>query len=179
MPRVFVFLLLLLAVPVCHAQTAIHHCVSADGTPGFTDQPCSSLQSRKVGAVPAQTSHACSATRKALRQRVASAFTRHDANALAGLMLWQGYTDAGALREVAHFQQLMRRPLLEVTDDSPADSASVPATPLPWPAQTSSTNVPALPRASLEVHLGGVQPDNPGPLHFDVIFSAGCFWLLP
>jgi hypothetical protein len=177
MARAALLLLLLLAAPSCAAQTAVHHCVSSDGTPVFTDQPCDSAQSLRVGAAPAHPEHACPATRKALRERVAAAFARHDANALAGLMLWQGYTDVEALRTLARLKQRMRQPLLEVTDAG-RDTTGMSG-PTPAPAVAESSGSPVIPEGDLLVHLGGVQDTPEATLRFAVLARAGCLWLHP
>lgn len=175
MRRATVLLLLVLAAPACAAQSAIHHCVSADGSPVFTDQPCDSIASLKLGAITPDTRHACPATRGDLRRRVAAAFGERDANALAGLMLWDGYVDNDAVREVARLQQAMQRPFLGVVDatgpPSPA-SATVIA-----PASASSS--PAADHGALVVHLGGVRPDPGAFLRFAIKARAGCLWLRP
>jgi hypothetical protein len=177
MARAALLLLLLLAAPACAAQTAVHHCVSSDGTPVFTDQPCDSAQSLRVGAAPAHPEHACPATRKALRERVAKAFARQDANALAGLMLWQGWTDIEAVREVARLKRRMRQPLLDVADAGPDAAGMTGASDAPATASTR----PAIlgPEPGLLVHLGGVQEASTPPLRFTVAVRAGCLWLRP
>lgn len=177
MSRLALLLLLLSAAPACLAQSAVHHCVSAHGTPVFTDQPCDSVQSQRVGARPARTGHACPATREALRQRVADAFARHDANALAGLMLWQGYADIDAVREVARLKRLMRRPLLDVADTDLADTSTTGST---SPPAVSGPSVPQ-PRVTGElwVRLSGVPDGDDSPLRFTVEARAGCLWLRP
>jgi hypothetical protein len=170
------FLLLYLAVPACMAQSAIHHCVSADGTPVFTDQPCGSIASLKLGAIVPGMRHSCTATRGALRRRVAAAFHDRDPNALAGLMLWQDYGDSEALREVAQLQKAMQRPLLGVVDaNGPPPSASAPAPPPP----SSSVTTPPPDLGTLVVQLGGVQPDPGTTLRFAIEARAGCLWLHP
>ncbi len=177
MARAALLLLLLLAAPACAAQAVVHHCVSTDGTPVFTDQPCDSAQSLRVGAVPAHSEHACPTTRKALRQRVAATFARHDANALAGLMLWQGWTDTEAVREVARLKRLMRQPLLDVADAGP-DTAAMTGAP-DAPAAAATSPVPQVPEPGLLVHLGGVQGAPTPPLRYSVEALAGCLWLRP
>ncbi|GAB3025279.1 hypothetical protein GCM10027285_04000 [Oleiagrimonas citrea] len=179
MPRLALFLLLLTAATFCRAQTAVHRCVSVDGTPVFTDQPCRSMQAARIGAVqPSATPHACPATREALRQRVAAAFAAHDANALAGLMLWEGYDDREAVREIAQMRARMRQPLLGVTDDGAPPPASTSQAPVTVDAPSSTTAAPSS-AAELNVHLGGVAAQEAGPLRFRVLFRAGCYWLQP
>lgn len=173
MARAALLLLLLLAAPACAAQAVVHHCVSTDGTPVFTDQPCDSAQSLRVGAAPAHHGHGCPATRKALRERVAAAFDRRDANALAGLMLWRGYTDLEAVREMAQLKRQMRQPLLDVADGG-TDSTAATGPPV---APAATAPVPQEP--DLLVHLGGVQGTPAPPLRFTVLARAGCLWLHP
>jgi hypothetical protein len=119
--------------------------------------------------------HACPATRQALRRRVAAAFHEHDANALAGLMLWQGYRDGEALREVARLRQAMQRPLLGVVDATgPPSPSSAPVAPV-----AGAAAVPAPDLGALTVTLGGVQSESGAPLRFDIAARAGCLWLRP
>jgi hypothetical protein len=179
MTRFALLLLLLSVAPACLAQTAVHHCVSSNGTPVFTDQPCDSAQSLRVGAIPPHSPRhpSCPTTPKALRERVSEAFTRRDPNALAGLMLWDGYRDVDAVREVTRLKRLMRRPLLDVAvtgEDAPASSA----TGIPPPAASSHAYAPVA-QAELLVRLGGVQVESDGPLHFALERRAGCLWLRP
>ncbi|HET6587721.1 MAG TPA: DUF4124 domain-containing protein [Oleiagrimonas sp.] len=186
----FAALLVLLCLPLaCSAapamQTVIHHCVDADGTPVFTDQPCASMD-----AVPATSDvnpfaprssagpRTCPRDRKALKKRVANAFKTHDANALAGLMLWRGYSEFGAVHTVQDLADLMQWPFLGFAEASPAAGRSVPAVPgLPplMPAMAQST--PAAPPPDvLTIHLG--RPQQPD-VTFAITPRAGCLWLQP
>lgn len=176
MKRALALLLLCLAAPACMAQSAIHHCVSADGTPVFSDQPCDSIASMKIGAIVPGLQRSCPTTREALRRQVAIAFNEHDANALAGLMLWEGYGDSEALHEVARLQKAMRRPLLGVVDATgPPPPASLPA-----PAAAGSVSATPVPElGALVVHLGGLKPDPDASLLFSIESRAACLWLLP
>lgn len=182
-------LFLLLCVPLaCTAapmQTVIHHCLDADGTPVYTDQPCASMD-----AVPA-TSNAdpfapsraagprtCPRDRKALEKRVASAFRTHDANALAGLMLWRGYSEFGAVHTVHDLADLMQWPLLGFANASSATARStlaVPGLPPLMPATAQSTAVSPLPDV-LTLRLG--RPKQPD-ISFAIAQRAGCLWLQP
>lgn len=164
-------LLLLLFALKGHAQDPVHHCVATNGTPVFTDQPCARMDARPVGAGPDNPRHACPATREALRQQVAAAFGTHDANALAGLMLWHGFTSTDAVREIAWFMKQMQRPLLDVSDSTLAPTA-------PVPAYDSSRPMPPL-QAAMTVTLGGAGTKGQAPLRFTIAARAGCLWLLP
>ncbi|HET8554443.1 MAG TPA: hypothetical protein VFL78_06415 [Rhodanobacteraceae bacterium] len=186
----FAALLLLLCLPLaCPArpamQTVIHHCVGADGTPVFTDQPCASMDAVPATSdtnpfAPRQSAgpRTCPRDRKALQKRVADAFRTHDANALAGLMLWRGYSKFGAIHTVHDLAGLMQWPFLGFADASPASERSVlniPGLPplMPAPAQSATA---ALPSDVLTIHLGRPQQPN---VTFAVTTRAGCLWLQP
>lgn len=183
-------LLLLLCVPLAGAaapamQTTIHHCVDADGTPVYTDQSCASMD-----AVPATSDadpfapsksagpRTCPRDRKALENRVADAFRTHDANALAGLMLWRGYSEFGAVHTVHDLADLMQWPFLGFANTSPATARSAPAIPgLPplLPATAQSTALSPQPDV-LVIRLG--HPEQPD-ISFVIMQRAGCLWLQP
>lgn len=186
----FAALLLLLCLPLaCPAapamQTVIHHCVDADGTPVFTDQPCASLDavpatSRANPFAPRQSAgpRTCPRDRKTLEKRVADAFRTHDANALAGLMLWRGYSEFGAIHTVHDLADLMQWPFLGFADASPASQGSVldiPGLPPLMPAPAQSTHA-SLPPHVLTIHLA--RPQQP-EVTFAVALRAGCLWLQP
>ncbi len=179
MARILLLASLLMASPVALAQSAVHHCASANGTPVFTDQPCDSAPSIRIGAIEPPSGHACPASRAALREHVAHAFVQHDANALAGLMLWDDYTDADAQQRLAQFKRWMRHPLLGVGDDGPTQA------PVPAVAPSLATSAPRRPppgapaQPDLLVRIGGMQGSTGGTLRFAVTARAGCFWLHP
>jgi len=121
-------LLFLLPVGVVLAQGDIHRCISADGTPMFTDRVCSDVNARPVTPPPTASSsteppatalHAppavlCAANLSELKQAVVDAFAAHDPNRLAGLMLWGGYGDDAVVADIRGLGQLMQRPLLAI-----------------------------------------------------------------
>lgn len=168
------FALAFLARPAC--GTGIHRCVAADGTPVFTDQPCSSLDDMPassgtrgpwhVGSTP----RFCPADRKALERRVVAAFRQHDPNALAGLMLWRGYAASMAddiLRRLSH---LVRQPLLGFVGE-PAAAASIGPDPPSWTPVSPSPLPPPL-----VLELGDPMQAS---MSFAVVRRDGCLWLQP
>jgi uncharacterized protein DUF4124 len=178
-------LLLFWAAPVV-AQNPILRCVGANGSPVFTDQPCTAMQAAPLdpAAKPNENGHPleepppilCAATLGELRQSVIDAFANHDANRLAGLMLWNGYGHGAAVVDIRSLSALMKRPLLDLgppRDSPPAGDASsadpfTPATP------------PATPPVSdqLVLHMAGNDGgDSPHELRFDIVRHAGCLWL--
>ncbi|HEX7339042.1 MAG TPA: DUF4124 domain-containing protein, partial [Rhodanobacteraceae bacterium] len=104
-------------------QTAIHHCVGANGTPVFTDRSCASLDAQPAGTAEAAQPHGpkwCPRDRHALRERIAAAFRHHDANALAGLMLWRGYDARDAMATLDRLARLVALPFQGFADADPA-----------------------------------------------------------
>ncbi|MFZ0871341.1 MAG: DUF4124 domain-containing protein [Rhodanobacter sp.] len=176
-------LLLVWAAPAV-AQNPIHRCVGADGNPVFTDQLCTTLQATPLNpaAKPSDDIHPvepppilCAATLGELRQSVIDAFANHDANRMAGLMLWNGYGHGAAVADIRSLSALMRQPLLDLgppPGPPPAGGSSTdPFTP---------TTPPATPLVSdqLVLHMAGNDGgDSPHELRFDIVRHAGCLWL--
>lgn len=174
-----------LSAPVLSAtpmtQSAIHHCVAADGTPVYTDQPCAQLDATPApresttgaGPIPradAAGPHYCPVDRDTLKTRVARAFQSQDANALAGLMLWHGYGRGGARHTLRDLARLVRRPFIgfvEATDPVPAMSGLPPLLP---PGESGGDP------HHLKLDLD--DPDGP-QVTFTIIERAGCLWLQP
>jgi hypothetical protein len=187
-------LLFLLPVGVVLAQGDIHRCISADGTPMFTDRVCSDVNARPVTPPPTASSsteppatalHAppavlCAANLSELKQAVVDAFAAHDPNRLAGLMLWGGYGDGAVVADIRGLGQLMQRPLLAIDTAAagrPASSSSESSDP---DASTPPVagNVSAAAPDELVVHTGS--DDGNGQeheTHFALTHRSGCLWL--
>lgn len=126
------------------AQTAIHRCIDARGHPLFTDQPCTALQATPVNPAPTAPDNRsgqrppimCAATLAQLRQSVMDAFTHHDENRMAGLMLWNGYGSGAAVADIRSLGSLMRQPLLDIDASAPPGSTRDA---LPTPASAGSS----------------------------------------
>jgi hypothetical protein len=178
------FILLIWAAPTT-AQNPILHCIGANGSPVFTDQPCAALQAASVdpAANPSENNHPlepppatlCAATLDELRQSVINAFASHDANRLAGLMLWNGYGHGAAVADIRELSTLMQRPLLDLSparDSPPAGNASS--------ADAAPTTPPTSPPVSdqLVLHTAGTDGSgSPHELRFGIVRHAGCLWL--
>jgi hypothetical protein len=175
-------LLLVRATPVA-AQNPIHRCIGANGSPVFTDQPCDSMQATSVTAAakPADASQpagppqiTCASDIGKLRQSVIDAFASHDANRLAGLMLWGGYGRGAAVADIRSLAALMRYPLLDMGPAEEPPSAGSSANPL------ATDPAPAAPEPAhqLILHVAGNDADgNPRELRFDIVRRSGCLWL--
>ena len=164
--RLVLLLLFALIVLPSHAQTAIRHCIGADGHPVFTDQPCASLQATLApassGAAPAPSARppavTCAADEDALRQAVIDAFASGDANRVAGLMLWSGYGEHAAVADIRALAALMKHPLLDVRTADPA---------------AGNDAAPALVVSTVAVDGSGSTDET----RFPIERHAGCLWL--
>lgn len=153
-------LLLLLFAPMgLHAQS-IHRCTGPAGQVIFSDQPCMAFNAQPTvptvapATAPGATAPVptlCAASTAALRQAVAEAFALHDANRLAGLVLWQN--GGAAQSDIRQWAQLVREPLLDASGDGEDASDIV--------VRTQSLDGSG---ASHETHFG-------------VRRQAGCAWL--
>jgi hypothetical protein len=169
------------------AQTTIHHCIGADGGPVFTDQPCASLHATPVR--PANDSHGtrstaqsapvlCATNHQALQQDVIDAFANHDANRLAGLMLWNGLGRGTATADIRSLATLVQQPLLGLGSVPDEDIGRE----TPYPAQNSSSNAQRQPSTTappdqLIVRTLEHDGESTPALRFDIEQKAGCLWL--
>jgi hypothetical protein len=168
------------------AQNPIHRCIGANGSPVFTDQPCSAMQATSVNATvksPDSIATAgpppvtCAADVAELRKSVIDAFASHDANRLAGLMLWGGYGRGAAVADIRSLAATMRHPLLDL---GPADEPDEPAQASSATDPLASAAIPDAPAPArqLVLHVGGSDSDgSPHELHFDIVRRSGCLWL--
>ena len=178
-------ILLAWALPAA-AQNPIERCVGANGSPVFTDQPCAALQATALApaAKPREDAQQqplqpppilCAATRDELRKSVIDAFANHDANRLAGLMLWNGYGRGAAVADIRALGALVKQPLLDLgpVGDAPPAGAESSADPLDAAASASA---PASNQLVLQM-AGNDGSGDPRELRFDIVRHAGCLWL--
>lgn len=109
------------------AGSEIHRCVSSSGGQVFTDRSCADLQATPVlpsSETSADTSsqlgpppQLCVVDLPELKQQIVDTFATQNANRLAGLMLWDGYSSHGAVGQIRSLYALMRHPLLDITED--------------------------------------------------------------
>ncbi|BDU18588.1 DUF4124 domain-containing protein [Dyella sp. GSA-30] len=183
MPKSLCLLLLLIIGVPLHAQDVIHHCMSSDGHPVFTDQPCAAVNatptvnaqapaagSSVASSPPGPPPVLCAATMEALRQSVTDAFAARDPNRLAALMLWSGYGKQSAVTQIQDLGQLMKRPLIGiggVDEDAPANAGSEAA---------------PSPRNEDDLVVRTASNDGSGTTHethFAITRRSGCLWLKP
>ena len=183
-------LVLLACAAPAAAQTDIHRCIGADGNPVFTDQPCAALQATPVMPVAAASTAGqpavappvlCASSPGQLRQNVINAFASHDANRLAGLMLWGGYGRGAAIADIRSLDSLMKQPLLDISPASdPASSGNDPPASTGSSANLAGSDPSETPIAGNQLVLHTASNDgsgNPRALHFEIVRRAGCLWL--
>jgi hypothetical protein len=188
LPALFCLIVLARAAPAL-GQSEIHRCIGRNGGAVFTDQPCAALQATPVTATALPDAAAapagpppilCAANRADLQQSVVDAFARHDANRLAGLMLWNGYGRGSAVADIGALRELMRRPLLDIqpSDDAAENGDDPPAADSdadPFAAEVP----PAFPAGDrLVLHIAGNDGSgSPRVLRFSITRRSGCLWL--
>jgi|GEM_PF-1469094 len=98
----------------------VHRCVGRNGEIVFSGLPCNedasatgSVGSATQSAPPAD---ACPTSAADLRERIAGAIARRDANAIAGAMRWRGVRGREANARLAQLRALVREPLLSIDD---------------------------------------------------------------
>lgn len=196
-PTACLALLLLLPGPGAHAQTRVQRCISAEGTPVFTDRRCEQLGAHEsmgpeqpiltesedpaADPFPAEpvpeaygpVSQDCARTPTQLRDTVERQLREHDINGLAGLYHWPG-TGQWSARTV-----MDRLETLAAHSDGPAElhypeSAFVVFNPEAWP------DLPPEDPIGLRVPLHASDPDAAPPwseIELRTIRHAGCWWL--
>ena len=185
------FVLILWAMPG-RAQTDIHRCIGANGNALFTDQTCAAMQATTVHAAakpsddvthtatiastPAEPPPVlCAGTFNELRQSVIDAFANHNANRMAGLMLWNGYGGSAAVADIRALSALMQQPLL---DAGPPDNADASPTGNSDPSTTDNAAEAPVSGNQLVLHLAGNDGSgNPRELRYGIVRRSGCLWL--
>lgn len=149
------------------AGQAVHRCVGRQGEIVFSGLPCAttgaavSATAAPDAPTPAADA-ACPATRDELRERIAGAVARRDANALAALVRWRGVGSRAASERLRAMRELVARPLLAI--DAGGDDV---------------TGGDAMERGgdALRVRTGSSETDGVRAHTFGVDAQGGCYWL--
>jgi hypothetical protein len=173
-------LLILVALAACgtlHAAS-VHRCIGEHGEIAFSETRCASGReiaattdtdmtptTRRSAPEPRiPTSPTCPATPDALRDRIAEAFARRDANTLAGVMRWDGVSGGAANARMRELVELTQQPLTGVELGGEAIEASLGDQPAPAPATL------------VTVRTGGLASSE-SEREFRVTQAGGCYWL--
>lgn len=180
--KAFVFLLLLGGAGATQAAGRFYRCVSAAGTPIYTDRPCELLDAQPALAPsvilssppqpeeprerePELPPGLCPAPNgEALRKAIERAFARRRVNDFAALYHWVGSTRASSIPIMNRLAELIRHPLKEVAFDPPFAERE-------W-----STDESRLPDVRLELSLGEGAEET-YPVWFRLRRHAGCLWI--
>jgi len=169
-------LVLAACAPLTHAQ--VYRCIGAHGEPVFSGQPCGTPMPATSAGASMQVGGfggVCAASPEVLRRSIADAFTSHDVNRLAGLILWQGMDQASARATLHSLAAWLKQPLAGIAiayamGPPFVGQAPVPATTAPAPAGSSATAPPT----GFEISTGG---SDGSTRNFGVVESGGCWWL--
>lgn len=179
LPKILCLLALAACAPLAHAQAQpVYRCIGAQGEPVFSGQPCGTPAPAAANDTPAPSGGfggTCAASPQALRQSIAEAFTRHDVNRLAGLILWQDMDQASAHNALRALAEWLKQPLAGITiayaaGPPPDDDAASIATAIP----ASAASVAARPPSGFEISTGGGDGSR---RDFGIVQSGGCWWL--
>lgn len=166
-------LALLVCAPLAHAQ--VYRCIGAQGEPVFSGEPCG-MPAPAANATGQVTSFAgvCAQSPQALRSEVATAFTRHDVNRLAGLILWQGMDQASARATLRSFHDWLQQPLLGIaiayaTGPPIGDYGQVPR----YDARQAASALDIPPPAPIGFEISTANDTRT----FGIAAFGGCWWL--
>jgi hypothetical protein len=111
----------------------------------------------------------CAASPQALRQAIGDAFTTHDVNRLAGLILWRGMDQASARSTLRSLAEWLKQPLTGVAI---ARAAGPPFGGLSPAAPASANDVVMQPPNGFEISTA-----DGATRGFGVTEFGGCWWL--
>lgn len=178
LPKILCLFALAACAPLLHAQSQpIYRCLGVNGEPVFSGQPCGTPAPATSNGTAAPDSPGfgltCVASPQALRRSIAEAFTRHDVNRLAGLLLWRSMDQASARSALRGLTEWLKQPLAGIAiayaAGPPPGDGDVSATASGNPASASSA---AQTPTGFEISTGGG-----GTRDFGIVESGGCWWL--
>jgi hypothetical protein len=151
----------------------VHRCIGEHGEISFSGAPCAGASAAAATSHETQgpasiaggaAKQTCPASEGALRDVIAEAFARRDANTLAGVMRWEGIGGAAARERMRELADLTGRPLVGIDVGGATLEARVDDAP-PDAAETLMT-----------VRTGGLD-GGPSEREFRVTTAGGCYWL--
>lgn len=161
----------------------MHRCIGAQGEIVFSGLPCGTPIAPDPKNAPSSTTGGantaavhCPDSVENLRELIVQALSRRDANAIAGVMRWDGVGGAAARQRMREIAELAARPMLGIDTtggalplDEPTNDALPAAEPGPPRTVESAT--------TLIVRTGSSEFGGPREHEFGVVRSDGCYWL--
>jgi hypothetical protein len=171
----FSWLLGLSASAIAHADDGqrVHRCVGEHGEIVFSGLPCGA--GARIGAdagtsasnTQSAVALACPRSAGELRSVLGDALSRHDTNAVASLVRWDGVRGAEARERLREIADLGARPLLGIELDAGAEAAF----------ESSGETDGESPPVELVVRTGSDEHGSPREHAFRIGASSGCYWL--
>jgi hypothetical protein len=175
---------LLAACALAHAQgQSVHRCIGAQGEIVFSGVPCGTPAPANAQASSSMASGRttapvnCPSSVETLRALIAEALARRDANAIAGVMRWDGVGGAAARQRMREIAELAARPMLGI--DTMGGDLYVPVRTISDAPERDEAPPPAPePSATtLTVRTGGSEDGGSREHEFGIVHSDGCYWL--
>lgn len=152
----------------------VHRCIGEHGEISFSGTPCGSANAQQIagssaaspvlGSDRASSAPTCPASADALRDVIAEAFARRDANTIAGVMRWDGVGGAAARERMRELAELTGHPLLGIVSGSGTDG------------EPHSDELQLTQTTSLTVRIGSLV-GGASEHEFRLTPAAGCYWL--
>ena len=167
------------------AQTSVYRCIGEHGEISFSSTRCAGASAAMpsdpnapatIAPEGSRAKNTCPASAEAVRDVVAEAFARRDANTLAGVMRWDGVGSGAATSRMRELADLTARPLLGIDIDAGYDARprddtyDAPDEPAPARARRDTDD------AMLVVHTGSLD-GGPSEHEFRLTPAGGCYWL--
>jgi len=148
----------------------VHRCVGLHGEIVFSGDTCAATDaaagavSGSAATAPVPAADSCPASPAELRERVVAAIARHDPNAIAGMLRWQGVGAEAAHSRLRALRDLVKHELLAI------DSADGTA--------TAGADRAAAPTEGFRVRTGGGDAGGVHEQAFGIEAEGGCYWLV-
>jgi len=173
----------LAACTLAHAEgQSVHRCIGAQGEIVFSGLPCGTpaptIAQASSSITPSRTAPVnCPASVETLRALIAEALARRDANAIAGVMRWDGVGGAAARQRMQEIAELAARPMLGIDTMGGDMSGGAPAIGSAPESDEAPLPVPEPSATTLTVRTGSGEDGGSREHEFGIVHSDGCYWL--
>ncbi|MGH8171786.1 MAG: DUF4124 domain-containing protein [Rhodanobacteraceae bacterium] len=173
------------ACTLAHAEgQLVHRCIGAQGEIVFSGLPCGTPAPSAAPSTSASTALAartapvnCPASVETLRTLISEALARRDANAIAGVMRWDGVGGAAARQRMKDIAELAERPMLGIDTSGGEISPDALSPAAPVEGDEPAQRAPESSATILTVRTGGSEDGGSREHEFGIVRSEGCYWL--